>query len=146
MLPLLAYLLRNVIMSLSKSTIKMSLIVLLAAACGLANAANIGPIHTTQLDKNCFNMKVSTKVGYLNNDGKCDYKEETTAYGSDECTYSLNGPSLKAAKGTGYTCAATHTVSGNDFGEALDEFNLTSDAQGNYVSTSPSSGSITLKK
>lgn len=136
-------------MSLSKSTIKMSLIVLLTAACCLANAAQVGSIHTTTIQKSsCFNLQVSTKVGNINpNTGKCDYTAETTQRGSDECTFELNGPSLKASlNGNVYTCAATRTVSGNGFGEALDEFKLTSDASGNYISTDPILGNTTLKK
>jgi hypothetical protein len=98
-------------------------------------------------NKGCFEIYLSTKLGYLQADGSCQYQEETDRSQNPfmvcfaEEKTKLDGDKLSEIVPPGYTCAATHASGsmGEDIG--LDEYQIFSDG-GKYISTTAEKGSI----
>lgn len=129
---------------------------LMAVVVNASEYANISltkpTVHRINIDvggRCCGVFSISTKVGHWLN-GTCQYEKETPAHDVSACDvspfgmFALDGAVLEKLVGNSWDCAATHARSFSDAG-GLDPFKLVKNAQGHYVNSAPSSGSISCR-
>src|SRR6185437_11313117 len=108
--------------------------------------SSVHAIHKVNImSSRCDNIMLSTKVGKLNNTLHCAYQKETTPRPYHFCgPLYLDGDRLEELVGQGYDCAASHARATLTQKEGFDEYRLSHNSDGHYVTTVPFEGTIML--